>query len=113
MRKENRQFYVDTAEFYDSSYYNPPLALWGRQKNCETANQLAILGCGNSDDIRLFRDGDATVIYSANDGLEYMSLAYYVPGEGITDDIYLDSEGYRELEDLQPINRAKAMLNYF
>ena len=114
MRKENRKLFIKRARYGDQypGYHNTPMALWGYKKGCSIATQLAILGCGSSDHVRLFREGKDTVIYSANDSLEYMSIAYYIPGEGVVGEVFLEHDDFLQYEGLQPINRAKSMLQY-
>ena len=41
-----------------------------------------------------------------------MSICYVDIDIHAIDEIFLDGEEYRKLEYLQPINRAKSMLNY-
>lgn len=108
MRSENRKYSVKTAISYDSYYYNPPLALFYGDK------QVSIIGAGNSDYIRLFRDGDDVVVYCDNDSLFYMAIEVIDADGDKIGDTFIDNDyDYNELAGLQPINRAKAMLNYY
>ena len=107
------------ANVYSSQYYHPPTALFYTSPDgCEHL-QLAILSAGAGDSLQLFEQGGLIYIYSDNDGLEYMAIEEYDPGKGEAlntpaelPGIYLDGEGYRELERLQPINRVKRMMEY-
>lgn len=107
LRTENRQITVDPAYDYDSGFYSIPLALYHKDK------QLTVLGVGNEDDIYLFRNGNNTLIYAANDRLDYMSLIEFDPDHGIVNEIFLDCDSFNEFKHLQPINRSKAMYQWF
>ncbi len=107
------------ANIYSSQYYHTPSALFYTSPDgCEHL-QLAILSAGTNDSVQLFEQGGLIYIYSANLGLEYMAIEEYNPGGGEAlntpaelPGVYLDGEGYRELERLRPINRAKRMMEY-
>jgi hypothetical protein len=100
---------VKTAIDYSTSYYNAPMALFG------FGQQLAIVGCGTSDDIILFVEPGFIYVYSANDGLEYMSVQVFNTETKSFDDdgLFFDYDSFRELEHLQPINRVKSMLQWY
>ena len=116
MRTYTGSYYsVKTAYVYSRDYYNAPLALF------RAGFQVAIISAGTSDDVQLFRDGKLVYVYAGNDSLEYMGIEVFEPGSdarGLNEQcclegIFLDGEGFQELERLQPINRVKTMAEYY
>lgn len=113
IRREDRPMFVSGAEYYPTSYYTAPQALFLVNEDTGLSNQLCIIGAGRTDHIELYRMDKSTLIYSANDRLEYMGLQIYTPGIGLEDsEPFLKGDGYDEIARLSPVNRIKMMLEY-
>jgi hypothetical protein len=108
VRKENRNYSVDIAREYPREFFNAPLALY------KSGKQIALIGCGHSDDIYIFRNGDNITVFSENVGLEYLSLQEFTP-EGAEVNNFFDQSGeaYKDLEKYSALNKVKIILNEY
>ena len=106
MKTENRNFRIGLSDYWPPDFYNQPLALFHNGK------QVSIVGCGESDYIRLFRQGAETIVYCENDRLGYCAIEVFLGGEKVSE-IFADGDTFEsELSRYATITRAKILYSW-
>ena len=113
LHKENRKLWVDSTEDHPRVYYGTVSALYGMVKG--ESVQLMVICAGTSDRVILYREPGkpGTYVYTENNRIGYASIELYMPGEGKVWEMFLQGEEFeKDLGHLQPINRAKQLLQW-